>query len=129
MVQKEVDKYLEKESQLQQKIDEMDSFTFEFAKEVRDANRKRSAAHKHVKHFKLLAHRWINRLKELLKISNELGELNLEIYDEADYFIKAITSQEQILERYCLEISQSQSFSRDLKRKRAVIKQGGASQW
>ena len=28
-----------------------------------------------------------------------------------------------------MDISQSQSFSRDLRRKRAVGKQGGASQW
>ena len=52
MVQKKVDKYLAKEAQLQQKIEEMDSFTFELAEEVRDANRKRRAAHKHAKHFK-----------------------------------------------------------------------------
>ena len=129
MAKKDFDKYLAKEAQLKKKIEEIGSFTFELAEEVRDANRKRSAAHKHVKHFKLLAHRWLNRLKELLKISNELGELNLEIYDEADYFIKAITSQEQILERYCLEISQSQSFSRYLRRKRNVGKKGGGSQW
>ena len=38
-------------------------------------------------------------------------------------------AQEQILERYCLDISQSQFFSGDLKRKRAVGKQGGASHW
>ena len=52
MVQKEVDKSLAKEAQLQQKIEEMDSFTFELAEEVRDADRKIRAAHKHAKHFK-----------------------------------------------------------------------------
>ena len=69
MVQKDVDKYLAKEAQLLQKIEEMDSFTFELAEEVRDANRKRRDSHKHAKHFKQLAYRWIKRL-------NELGELN-----------------------------------------------------
>ena len=65
-----------KEAQIQQKIEEMDSFTFELAKEVRDADRKRRAAHKHAKHFKKLAHRRLKRPKELLKRLKELGELN-----------------------------------------------------
>ena len=99
------------------------------AEEVRDANRKRRAAHKHAKHLKQLEHMRLNRSKELLKISKELGELNRELNDEAGPLIKALTSQEQILEIYCLEISQSQSLSKDLKRKRAVGKQGGSSQW
>ena len=60
---------------------------------------------------------------------NELGEMNRDLKYEAGFLIKAIMSQEQILERYCLEISQSQLFSRDLKRKRDFRKQGGASQW
>ena len=46
LVQKEIDKYLAKEAQIQQKIEEMDSFTFELAEEVRDTYRKRRAAHK-----------------------------------------------------------------------------------
>ena len=40
MIQNEIDKYLEKESHLQQKTEELDSFTFELAEEVRDSNRK-----------------------------------------------------------------------------------------
>ena len=96
---------------------------------MRDADRKRRAARKHVKHFKQLAHRRLNRSKELLKRSNELGELNRYLNNEAGYLINALTAQEQILERYCRDISQSQSFSRDLKRKRAVGKQVSASQW
>ena len=52
LAQKEVDKSMAKEAQLQQKIEEMDSFTFELAEEVRDADRKIRAAHKHAKHFK-----------------------------------------------------------------------------
>ena len=122
LVQKEVDKSLAKEAQLQKKIEEMDSFTFELAEEVRDANSKRRAAHKHAKHFKELDHRRLKRSNELLKRSNEPGELNRELNDETGSLIKALTSQKQILERYCLEISQSQSFSRDLKRKRSVKK-------
>ena len=100
----------------------MDSFTFELAEEVRDDNRKRRAAHNHAKQFKQLAHRWLKRLKELLKRLKELRELNQELNDESGSLIKALTSQKQILERYCLEISQLQLFSRDLKRKRAVEK-------
>ena len=73
LVQKEVDKSLAKKSQLQQKIEEMDSFTFELAEEVRDADRKSRAAHKHAKNFNQLAHRWLKKSKELLKRSNELG--------------------------------------------------------
>ena len=65
----------------------------------------------------------------MIKRSNELGELNLELKCEAGSLIKALTAQERIMERYRLDISQSQSFFRDLKRKRDVIKQGGASQW
>ena len=118
-----------KEAPLQQKIEDMESFTFELAEEVRDTDRKRRAAHKHAKHFNQLSHRRIKRSEELLKRSNELGELNRELNYEAGYLIKALTSQEQILERYCLEISQSQSFSRDLKIKQAVGKKGGSSQW
>ena len=38
LVQKEVDKSLAKEVQLQHKIEEMDSFTFELAEEVRDTD-------------------------------------------------------------------------------------------
>ena len=53
-MQKEVDKSLTKEAQLQQKIEDMDSFIFPLAEEVRDANCKRRATHKHVKHFKQL---------------------------------------------------------------------------
>ena len=117
LVHKKVDKSLAKEAQIQHKIEEMDSFTFELAEEVRDADRRRRASHKHTKNFKQLAHRSLNRLKELLKRSNELGELNRELKNEAGYLIKALTSQEQILERYCLEISQSQSFSKDMRRK------------
>ena len=60
-MKKEVDKSLVKEAQLQHKIEEMDSFTFELAEEVRDANRKRRAAHNHSKHFKQLAHRRLKR--------------------------------------------------------------------
>ena len=60
-VQKEVDKSLAKEAQLQRKTEEMDSFAFGLAEEVRDANCKRRAAHKHTKHFKQLAHRWLKR--------------------------------------------------------------------
>ena len=75
-MQKEADKYLTKEAQLQQKTEEMESFKFELAEEVRDANRKRRAPHKHAKHFKQLAHMRLKRSKELLKRSNELGELN-----------------------------------------------------
>ena len=96
---------------------------------MREADCKRRAAHKHDKHFKQLAHRRIKRPEELLKRSNELGELNRELKDEAGSLIKTLTSQEKILERYRLDISQSQSFTRYLKRKRAVGKHGGASQW
>ena len=78
----------------------MDSFTFELSEEVREADLKRRAAHKHAKHFRQLAHRWIKRSKELLKRSNELGELNRDLKDEAGSLIKVLTSQKQILERY-----------------------------
>ena len=108
LVQKEVDKYLTKEAQLQQKLEEMDSITFELAEEVRDADRKRRAAYKHAKHFKQLAHMWLKRSKELLKRSNEFGELNRELNNEAVSLIKDLTSQRQIMERYGLEITQSQ---------------------
>ena len=118
-MQKEVDKSLAKEVQLQQKIEDLDSFTFELAKEVRDANCKRRDDHNHAKHFKKLAHRRIKRSKELLKRSNELVELNRDMNDEAGSLIKDLTAQEQILERYCLKISKSRSISRDLKIKRA----------
>ena len=67
LVQKEVDKSLAKEAQIHQKIEEMDSFTFELDGEVRDADLKRRAAHKHDKHFKQLAHRRLSSSKELLK--------------------------------------------------------------
>ena len=67
MVQKEVDKSRSKEAQLQQKIEEIDSFTFELAEEVREANLKRRATHKHDKHFKQLTHRRLKSSKELLK--------------------------------------------------------------
>ena len=73
LVQKEVDKSLEKEAQIQQKIAQMDSFTFELAQEVRDTKFKRRAAHKHAKLFNQLVHRRIKRSKELLKRLNELG--------------------------------------------------------
>ena len=102
-----------KKDQLQQKTEEMDSFTFELDEEVRGTDRKRRAAHKHAKQFKQLVHRRIKRSKELLKRSNEIGELDQELNDEAGSLIKALTSQEKILERYCLGISQSRSFSRD----------------
>ena len=61
LVQKEVDKSLAKEDQLQQKIEDLYSFIFELAEEVRDADRKRRASHKHTKHFKQLAHRRLKR--------------------------------------------------------------------
>ena len=70
LVQNEVDKSFSKEAQLQQKIEDMDSFIFELAEKVRDANCKRRDTHKHVKQFKQLAHRRLKRSKELLKISN-----------------------------------------------------------
>ena len=70
LAQKEVDKSLTKEDQLQQKIEEMDSFTFELDEEVRDTNRKRRAAHKHAKNFNQSAHRRLKKSKELLKRSN-----------------------------------------------------------
>ena len=57
----------------------MESFTFELAKEVSDADCKRRADHKNAKYFKKLSHRWIKRSKELLKRLNELGELNREL--------------------------------------------------
>ena len=69
LVQKEVDNSLAKEAQLQQKIEELDSFTLEFSEEVRDADCKRRADHKHSKRFKKLAHRRIKRSKELIKIN------------------------------------------------------------
>ena len=128
LVQTEVDKSLAREAQLQQKIEELELFTFELDETVRDANRKRRAAHKHSKHFKKLAHRQLNTSKEMLKISNELSELNQDLKDEADSLIKGLTSQEKILERNRLDTSQSQLFTRDLKRKGSVGKQGGASQ-
>ena len=62
---------------------------------MRDANRKRRAAHKHAKLFKQLAHRRLKRPKEMIKRSNELGELNRELNDEAGSLIKALTSQEK----------------------------------
>ena len=49
MVQNEVDKSLAKKAQLQQKIEEMDSFPFQLDEEVRDINLKRRAANKHAK--------------------------------------------------------------------------------
>ena len=71
----------------------MDSFTFELAEELRGADRKRRAAHKHSKHFKQLAHRRLKMSKKILKRSKELGELNQELKDEAGSLIKALTSQ------------------------------------
>ena len=100
LVQKEIDKSLEKEAQLQKKIEDMDSFTFELVEEVRDSNHNRRAAYNHAKHFNQLAHRRIKRSEELLKRSNELGELNRDLNDESGSLIKALTSQEQILERF-----------------------------
>ena len=60
---------------------------------MRDANRKIRVAHNHAKQFKQLEHRRLKRSKELLKRSNELGELNLDLNDEAVSLIKALTSQ------------------------------------
>ena len=80
---------------MQHKIKYMDSFTFKLDEEVRDTDLKRRAADKHAKHFKQLAHRRLKRSKELIKSSNELGELNQELNNEAVYLIKAITSQEK----------------------------------
>ena len=74
--QKEVDKSLSKEARLQQKIEELESFTLELDEEVRDSDRKRRSSHNHAKHFKKMAHRQLKRSKELIKRSNELGELN-----------------------------------------------------
>ena len=71
----------------------MDSFTFELAEEVRGADGKRRASHNHVKHFKKLAHRRLNRSKEIIKRSNELSELNQEQNDEAGSLIKSLTAQ------------------------------------
>ena len=98
MVKNEVDNSLAKESQLRKKIEEMNSLTFELDEEFRDADRNIRASHKHSKHFKQLAHRRVKRSKELLKRSNEIGELNRELNDEAGSLIKAITAQEKILE-------------------------------
>ena len=98
LVKNEVDNSLAKESQLRKKIEEMNSLTFELDEEFRDADRNIRASHKHAKHFKQLAHRRVKRSKELLKRSNEIGELNRELNDEAGSLIKAITAQEQILE-------------------------------
>ena len=55
--------------------------------------------------------------------------MNRELKDEAGSLIKVLTEKEKILEIYRLEISQSQLFTRDLKRKQAIGKQGGESQW
>ena len=84
-----------KEPHMQQKIEELDSFTFDLDGELRDADRKRRAAHKHAKHFKQLAHMRIKRSKEILKRSNVLGELNTELKDEAGSLIKVLTAQEK----------------------------------
>ena len=54
LVHKDIYKSLAKEAQLQHKIEELDSFTFELADEVRYADRKRRSSHKHAKHFKQL---------------------------------------------------------------------------
>ena len=67
LVQNEVDRSLAKEAQLQQKIEEMDSLTFELADEVRETNCKRRSDHKNEKNFKQLLHRRLNRSKELIK--------------------------------------------------------------
>ena len=67
LVQKDVDKYLEKEAQTQQKIEELDTFKFELAEEVRDSDCKRKASHKHAKKFKQLEYMRLKRLKEFLK--------------------------------------------------------------
>ena len=111
----------------------MDSFTFELAEEVRDVDRKRRAAYNHAKHFKQLAHRRLKSSKELIKRSNELDELNIDLNDEAGSLIKDLSSQEQILKIYCLDILQSQSFSRELKRKwlleKRVVTQSGRVGW
>ena len=132
-MQKEVDKSLAKKDQLHQKIQELDSFKFALAEEVTDADRKRRAAHKHAKHFNQLAHRRIKRSKELIKSSNELGELNRELNKEAGSLIKALVAQEQIMERYFLEISQSQSFSRYLREnglsENSVVPHSGRVGW
>ena len=60
-MQKKIDKSLEKEAQLQHKIEELDSFTFELDEEVRDADHNRRAAYKHAKHFKQLSNRRLKR--------------------------------------------------------------------
>ena len=67
LVQNEVDRSLAKEAQLQQKIEEMDSLTFELADEVRETNCKRRSDNKNEKNFKQLLHRRLNRSKELIK--------------------------------------------------------------
>ena len=43
-----------KEAQIQQKIEEIDKFTFELAEEVRDADFNIRASHNHAKPFKQL---------------------------------------------------------------------------
>ena len=91
-VQKVVDKSLKKKSQLQQKIEEMGSFTFELDEEVRDADRNIRAVHKHSKHFKHLAHRRLKRSKELIKRSDELGVLDRELNNETGSLNKALTA-------------------------------------
>ena len=60
---------------------------------MKDADRKRRAAHKHAKHFKQLTHRRIKRSKGLLKRSKELGELNQDLNNESGSLIKALTSK------------------------------------
>ena len=73
LVQKEVDNSLAKEAQLQHKIEDMESFTFELDDEVKDAYCKRRDSHKNSKHSKQLAHRRLKRSEEMLKRLNELG--------------------------------------------------------
>ena len=92
-MQKEVENFLAKEAQLQHKIEEMDSLNFELAEEVRDADLKKRDAHKHAKHFNQLTHRRLKRMKKMLKRSNDLGELNQKLKDEAGSLINALTSQ------------------------------------
>ena len=80
LFQKEVDNSLAKEAYLQQKIEGLDSFIFEFAEEVRDANRKKRYSHNHAKHFKQLAHRRLKRSKELLNIGIPAKAIHSSIY-------------------------------------------------
>ena len=124
LVQQEFDRALLKEAELQQQINELNSWTFELVDEANTAMEEKRISLRRLKRAGRLARLRLKRVNELKTRNNQLVENDIDLE-------KQVAAQDAVIHRYKILLSESKpnQLMKRCRRKDRNGKLGGAPAW